>query len=233
MDMRRRQEQFPKDLDMKLRTCDRDRSALTAVEIIVVVAAMLLLLAMLLPALAAAKKKSSRIGCSNCLKQVGLALRIWSGDNYDLFPTGVPVAQGGAKEAVQAGNPVPVFQVMSNELSTPKILICPNDVSRFYATNFENLNNSNVSYFVSLDTTNEVNPQLIVSGDSNFMLGRKAVKSGLLLVPANDPVQWSSARHKNAGYISLADGSVQSVTTAGLKTLLDNTEIPTNRLAIP
>jgi len=42
--------------------------------------------AMLLPALAKAKQKAQTINCVNNLKQLGLAVRIYSTDNHDLFP---------------------------------------------------------------------------------------------------------------------------------------------------
>ena len=45
---------------------------------------------MLLPALAAAKKKAQKISCTNNLKQVGLATRIWGGDNGDKYAMAVP-----------------------------------------------------------------------------------------------------------------------------------------------
>ena len=44
------------------------------------------------------------------------------------------------------------FQVMSNELSTPKILVCPAD-TRVAAANFVRLKNQNVSYFVGLEAS--------------------------------------------------------------------------------
>jgi hypothetical protein len=107
---------------------------------------------MLLPALAAAKKKAQKISCTNNLKQVGLATRIWEGDNGDKYPSAVPVATGGAYEylyhsglagGVPAGyvnNPGMAFMVMSNELATPKIIYCPSDSAHgganVAATNF-------------------------------------------------------------------------------------------------
>ena len=160
---------------MKFHLYSHNRLAMTLVEVVLVVVVVLFLLAMFLPALAAAKKKSSKINCTNCLKQNGLAFRIWAGDNGDIFPMGIFVANGGAKESVQAGNVVPVFQVMSNELSTPRVLVCPADENTFCATNFESLVNSNISYFASVDVTNDVNPNLIVSGDCNFTIGKKPV----------------------------------------------------------
>ena len=122
---------------------------------------------------------------------------------------------------------------MSNQLSTPKILHCPSDTDTFAATNsWSELNNQNVSYFVGLDAS-ENDPQAILSGDDNFEINGVPVKSGLLEFSTNAPIAWSAARHKFAGNISLADGSVQSVTISGLTNLVHQTGLATNRLAIP
>jgi hypothetical protein len=42
--------------------------------------------AMMLPALASAKQKAQEINCVNNVKQLALAIRIYSGDNKDKFP---------------------------------------------------------------------------------------------------------------------------------------------------
>ena len=205
----------------------------------VVIAILVILAALLLPGLAAAKRKSSRVYCVTNLKQIGLAYRIWEGDNGDIYPMGVSVTRGGSMELVQMGDAVSTFQVMSNELSTTKILICdgdpnnPGDTSRTFATNFSELSNSNLSYFVGVDVTNELHPQLILSGDCNFGIGGKPVKPGLLSLWTNDPVAWQSPRHGTSGNLGLADGSVQSATASGLRYYLVQTVRATNRLAIP
>ena len=218
---------------MKLRVSNRKAMALTLIETLVLILSIVVLAAIFLPALAAAKKKSSKIGCTNNLKQLGLSFRIWSGDNGDKYPMEVSVANGGAMESVVTGDVCSVFQVMSNELSTPRILICPNDGEHTYATNFNSdFTAKNISYFAGLDVyTNS--PQVFLSGDDNFQVGGILVKSGLLEISSATPVKWTAARHKFAGNIGLTDGNVQSVTSSGLLTLLQQTGLATNRLAIP
>jgi len=77
-----------------------------------------------------------RINCANNLKQVGLAFRTWAIDNDGRFPMQVSVTNGGTMELVSSGLVFPHFQVMSNELSTPKILFCRADTQRTNANNF-------------------------------------------------------------------------------------------------
>src|ERR1700689_1188637 len=109
----------------------------TPIMLLVVIAVLALLAAMLLPALAAAKRKAQRINCVNNLKEIGLAFRVWEGDNGDKYPMSVPSANGGSLEKVASGlSPgvvngfTNVFYVMSNELSTPKILYCTSDTPK-------------------------------------------------------------------------------------------------------
>ena len=207
---------------------------MTLLEVFIVLAAIVILATVLLPVLAAARKKVSKISCSNNLKQIGLAFRIWEGDNGDKYPMGISVTNGGSMEMVQTGNVAQTFIVMSNELSIPKILICPYDTNNSYVYSFGGLSNSNISYFVGVDATNNVNPQLIISGDSNFEIGGKPVKAGLNSFGTNDPVAWSpTTRHMKSGNVGLADGSVQSTTSKSLQTYFQQTGLATNRLAIP
>src|SRR5580658_5695752 len=119
-------------------TNNSKKHGFTLVALLVIIAVIALLAAMLLPALAAAKRKAQRINCVNNLKQCGLAFRIWEGDNGDKMPMAVSTANGGTEEFAAGADTFRHFQVMSNELSTPKILVCPAD-TRSQAYNFSRL----------------------------------------------------------------------------------------------
>lgn len=184
---------------------------------------------------------SSGINCVNNLKQVGLAFRLWAGDNNDKMPMQVSTNLGGTMEYVISGSVSPHFSVMSNELGTPKIVLCPADAKRTWATNFASLGDSNVSYFAAIEME-DVIPEMWGSGDRNLAAGGQPLKSGLFWMPTNRAMSWTSQIHNNKGNISLADGSVQQYSSAAnlhksatnaLRAYYDATTNGTFRLAIP
>ena len=215
---------------MKPRFSPKRNAAMTLFEVGIVVAVVLILAVVFLSR--TASSYSPENVCINNLKQVNLSFKLWAGDNNDIYPMGGFATNGGSMEMVATGNVVATFLVMSNELITPRILFCPADTRRFAANNFGGLANSNLSYFVSADMTNDADPQMIVTGDSDWMLGGKLLKPGLVSLWTNDPVAWG-IRHPKSEHLGMADGSVQTVTTANLRNQLKQTSFVTNRFALP
>ncbi|HEY5345506.1 MAG TPA: type II secretion system protein [Verrucomicrobiae bacterium] len=201
-------------------------SAFTLVALLVIVAVLAILAALFLPTLAGAHDRSRQIQCVNNLKQCGLAFRIWEGDNNDKYPMATD-KDFGTQELVAH-----YFQVMSNELSTPRILICPAD-TRTAAMNFVRLKNQNVSYFIGLDA-NEANPQMFLDGDRNIT-GDSAPQNGILKLVPGGAASWTTAIHNNQGNLGLADGAVMSFSNSGLREALNNSGDPTNtwHIALP
>jgi len=232
---------------MKTHGSIRRNHGLTLVEMVVVIFGIAFLIALLLPALAAEQKKHSHLSCVNNLKEIDLAYRIWEGDNGDFYPAGVSITNGGAMEWAATGDVAAVFQVMSNELGTPKILGCPEDTTHTLATNFAiGFSAKNISYFTGLDATKDSSPQLLLVGDNNFSVDGMPAKPGLQKVSTNSTVAWLPGRHpyyqphfwepapKNfSGNVAMNDGSVQQFSSEDFQNALTHTGFATNRFALP
>jgi hypothetical protein len=147
---------------------------------------------------------------------------------------------GGAREWLMQGKVFEVFRVMSNELSTPKILFCPADTRRTYATNFAiGFDNTNISYFVGADApcrdnTNvpEARMSLFLYGDRN-LTNDPGPQNGILQLTANQNARWTAGLHKYEGNICLANGNVLQLNNSSLREAAQTAAPATNRLVIP
>jgi hypothetical protein len=181
------------------------------------------------------KNTEQRVACMNNLRLIDLACRIWSADKGDKYPIHISQKQGSAMESANLRNVAPIFQVMSNELTSPKFLVCPADTNCFIADNFTTgFDNSYISYFVGLDADITF-PQSLVAGDSNMAIDGVPVKSGLLQLSTDVPITWTADRHfnkgVNVGNVILSDAIIDI--RIPLPKLLVQTGLATNRLAIP
>jgi hypothetical protein len=119
---------------------------------------------------------------------------------------------------------------MSNELSIPRIVICPSD-NRIEATNWIEFSDTNVSYFLEPDATN-IKLNMLLSGDRNLSIDGNQL-SGLINLGTNSLLSWTGEIHRNAGNIGLPDGTVQQLTSELLRQQLATSGDPTNRVLFP
>ena len=177
-------------------------------DVVALIGMLLVVGAIIMPAIAKSRAKPRRISCANSLKQIALSFHLWAGDHDGKLPMQVSTNFGGTKEFVGDGALYPHFLVTSNELGTPKILICSWDEGRRQVTTFATLKDTNISYFLGLDADPAV-PGAWLVGDRNLATNGTPLRAGLVNI-RSDGAKWSWTRqqHDRKGYICRVDGSV-------------------------
>lgn len=212
---------------MKTRHRKSGNAGLTLIEILVIV----VILAMLFPILFPSRHRSfkaKRIMCVNNLKEIETAFRLHATENENRYPMSFSTNDKSWKHDTAVHD---YFKMMTNELIKPKVLICPGD-ERIVAIGFSNLNSSNISYFIGVDAT-ITNTNMLLAGDRNITNGFLP-KNGILELTTNQMVGFTDEIHLRQGNIALADGSVQQVSSARLRSeIIVNTGFATNRILLP
>jgi len=204
MNATKRKTTSQKDLYRMSNSSNRN-PAFTLLELLFVLVTLIILAVMVIPALARTGSSVARLTCAANLKQIGLAFQNWRNAHLSLYPMTVLNTAGGppvgaftlstwagqGNSTVAAQYEYTVFGVMSNELSTPKIVVCPSDErtthSNFtmrvtigppqvatasnsgnnaFDTDAQYFNNFKLSYFLGVNAS-DLHPQMFLAGDRN------------------------------------------------------------------
>ena len=205
-------------------------SGFTRVELLVLVVICVVILFILLPGLLRpARHVSSQLTCSVNLRQFAFASQMFERGHAG-YPWMVSTNQGGTEEFDFLGEETfRHFQVLSNDIYVTIGLICPQD-ARLAATNWGSLVNTNVSYFVGIDSRPDL-PTSIVAGDRNIA----PVSSVILSASQSASPSWIKGMglHRDRGNIAFDDGHVEEMDSVGLSDAIQRTGIATNHFAVP
>ena len=191
--------------------------AFTLIELIVFTVTLAIVVLLLLPMLSRGSGcKATRNRCVNNLKNVGLAFRIYATDHNDRFPW--------ETSGAFLSDPALYILMLTNELSSPTIVKCPEDVRTTISagTNWTQFSRTNLSYFISPDAS-EILPQSFLAGDRNITNKNGTLRPGLRGLSRLDPAGWDDTIHKRQGNAAMGDGSVQQLSGARLTEQLRNT----------
>jgi competence protein ComGC len=217
---------------------------LTVIEVLVVIFVLVVLGGLILPATNGARPCKTEVRCANNLKNVGLAFRIFASDNNDRFPFELSVNDGGTRELHASGQPFHTFKVLSNELSAPKITICPQDKQKKASESWTNFTDANLSYFlnIAVQSPNATNRDFVtttrdaekptdwLSGDRNLLINGLHVSPGRWPIPTGKSAAFDKDFHGAWGNLLRADGSVEQMSG---KRLLSETNHEPYLLLIP
>ena len=219
-------------------TLSRSRvRAFTLLELLCVLAIIGLLAALLLPAVSQAGARAKRVQCLQQLHQIGVAFHAFAHDHNSQFPMTVPANNGGTREFLAGATSAPGdfyfsfrhFQALSNELTTPKVLVCPSD-NRPAAVDFSALKNDNLSYFVGLRAEYDL-PTSILAGDRNVTNDWTSASPVVRLSPQHF-LRWTDELHRFKGNLLFADAHATEMNSPGF-TALANQLQTTSIIGLP
>lgn len=149
-----------------------------------------------------------------------MAARIFADDNNDQWP------------GAQVVNAADYFLILTNELSTPKIVHCPADKMRQASVDFANFTTQNISYFASLSAVS-TSPEMFLFGDRNLMADGRPLGPGRESITPGQQLSWTKQLHVEQGNIARGDGSVQMYSLHALSRAQSNKAFATNLLLFP
>lgn len=214
----------------------------TRTEFAISAVAIILVAAVAIPGLANTRNRSQRATCVDNLRLIGQGVQLWGVDHENNPPWQVNQLEGGTRPRAGFKPAAVWFELswLSNQLVTPKILVCPSDAikAKSVADNWGTLPNGGyrsvayrdnaTSYALSVHSSLS-NPNSFVFADRNLRpdnfagatcsLGFNNISS-ITRAPLS-LAAWTNAIHGFSGNLLTADGRVLELPNPDLKSYLD------------
>jgi len=171
-------------------------------------------------------------------RQVTIGLVMFTGDHAGKYPWQISATNGGSMELAAGYQAFPHYQAFSKYLNGQTgLLICPTDNARYPATNFSQLADANISYFLNLDVGTNAS-FFVLGGDRHLEAGGKNVGPGSFIYSTNLTLNWTHELHGKVqngpvGILSFADGHCQVTWNKDLNPLFQNQRLAADHLIVP
>ena len=238
----------------------RREQAFTKVELLVTIVVIAILAVVAAVVLDKARQRARRIQCINNLRQVSMGFRLFSADGSPDYPftslsNGAAVLPGITPfDSKTPADLWKLYQAAANDISSPRILVCPGDPVRISADSFGTNGPSTefshaaqrlnaLSYFASIDANEQYvenihmgdryltrDPEAKTEAPTAFLFGQHDVGYGSTSLPT---LRWISSVHGGGGNATFMDGSGHFLTTAKLREALRKQGTATNRIWLP
>jgi len=201
--------------------------AFTCIELLACLAACALLVAIIAPALAVARARSDRVACLSNLRQIGNAFRQFGLEHNDIMPWRQQAGTDGNYN--EPGKHELWFQYwwLRGSIGTPRILMDPAETrpSARIATTWnldengglQSLKNRGVAYVLGVDSSTDLPRSLLVADRNILNSGYTGGGLSTAVRVSASTTRWLDDVHGTFGNVALADGSVDSLDSEGLR----------------